>query len=79
MVDARVDDVEPEWLEEEGADAVEEDEDGHEEHEHLEREAVIWEGLAFSLPRVASVRSKVWQVTTKGPQMCSNRSQPHPR
>ena len=35
MVDARVDDVEPEGLEEQRADSVEEDEDGHEEHEHL--------------------------------------------
>ena len=38
MVDARVDDVEPEGLEEQRADSVEEDKDGHEEHEHLCRE-----------------------------------------
>ena len=38
VVDARVDDVEPEGLKEQRAHAVEEDEDGHEEHEHLCRE-----------------------------------------
>ena len=36
VVYARVDDVEPDWLEEQRADAVEEDEDGHEKHEHLQ-------------------------------------------
>ena len=41
VVYARVDDVEPDWLEEQRADAVEEDEDGHEEHEHLQWQEIL--------------------------------------